>query len=110
MVLEYCDNKNLDIRTASNITICAIIATCAIYLISWYYKITDNELELYDMSEEHNTSEEHNDESLHEEYVLIIKPHSTSKVWAHFGLKGNKDGLYDPVEIEKSICHHCPAK
>ena len=25
----------------------------------------------------------------------------------HFGLKGNKDGLPDPVEFEKPICCHC---
>ena len=40
----------------------------------------DNELELYDVSEEHNVSEEHKDERLGEDYVLVTKPHTTSKV------------------------------
>ena len=44
-----------------------------------------NELELYDVNEEHD------DESLREDYVLVMKPHTTSKLWGHFGLKGNKD-------------------
>ena len=36
-----------------------------------------------------------------------MKPHTTSKVWVHFGLKGNKDGLPDTAEIEKPICRLC---
>ena len=36
--------------------------------------MTDIELKLYDVSEEHN------DERLHENYVLVTKPHTTSKV------------------------------
>ena len=47
-------------------------------------------------------SEKHNDKILHEKYALVTKLHTTNKAWAHFGLKGNKDGLPDPVEIEKS--------
>ena len=47
--------------------------------------MANSELELYDMSEEHD------DESLHEDCVLVMKPHTTSKVWAYFGLKGNKN-------------------
>ena len=101
MVLEYCDIANLAIRTASIITICVIIATFVIYLTSWNCKMADNELELYDVNEEHEY------ESLREDYVLVMKHHTTSKVWRHFGLKGNKDGLPDTMEIEKPICHHC---
>ena len=101
MVLEYCNTANLDIRTANNITVCAIIAAFIIYLTSRYFKMVDNELELYDMNKEHD------DESLHKDCVLVTKPHTTSKVWAHFGLKGNKDGPPDTAEIEKPICHHC---
>ena len=63
--------------------------------------MADNELELYDMNEEHN------DESLCEDDILVMKPHTTSKVWGHFGLKGNKDGFPDTTEIEKPICCHC---
>ena len=63
--------------------------------------MADNELELYDVSEERDN------ESLREDYVLVMKPHTTSKVWAHFGLKGNKDGLPDTAEIEKPICRLC---
>ena len=59
--------------------------------------MVDNELKLYDVSEEHH------DESLREDYILVTKPHTTSKVWTHFGLKGNKDGLPDTAEIEKPI-------
>ena len=101
MVLEYCNTANLDIRTASSITVCAIIAAFVIYLTSWYCKVANSELELYDVNEEHD------DESLHEDCILVMKPHTTSKVWAHFGLKGNKDGLSDAAEIEKPICCHC---
>ena len=36
--------------------------------------MTDNELELYDVSEERN------DERLREDYVSVMKPHTTSKV------------------------------
>ena len=63
--------------------------------------MADNETELHDLSEEQD------DESLREEYVLVKKPHTTSKVWTHFGLKGNKDGLPDSAEVEKPICRHC---
>ena len=64
--------------------------------------MADKEAELHDLSEEQD------DESLREEYVLVTKPHTTSKVWVHFGLKGsNKDGLPDSAEVEKSICHYC---
>ena len=63
--------------------------------------MADNELELCDVSEEHD------DESLLDDYVLVTKPHTITKVWAHFGLKGNKDGLPDTAEIEKPICRHC---
>ena len=48
----------------------------------------DNEFELYD-----NMSDEHNNESLHEDYISVTKPHTINKVWVHFGLKCNKDGL-----------------
>ena len=85
MVLEYCDTANLEIRTASIITVCVIIATFVIYLTSRNCKMAGNELELYDVNEEHD------DESLREDYVLVMKPHTTSKLWGHFGLKGNKD-------------------
>ena len=68
--------------------------------MSQYCKLADNELELYDVIEEC-------DESLHEEYVLVTKPHTTSKVWAHFWLKSNKDGLPNSAEIKKPICCHC---
>ena len=40
----------------------------------------DIELELYDVSEKHDVSEEHNDEHLREDYVLVTKSHTTSKV------------------------------
>ena len=63
--------------------------------------MADNELELYDVNEEHD------DESFREDYVLVMKLHTTSKVWGHFGLKGNKDGLADTTEIEKPIWPHC---
>ena len=63
--------------------------------------MVDKELELYDVNEEHDN------EGLREDYVLVMKPHTTSKVWGHFYLKGNKDGLPDTTEIEKPICHHC---
>ena len=53
---------------------CAIIAAFVIYLMSQKCKIADSELELY------NVSEEHNNESLHEDYALVTKPHTTSKV------------------------------
>ena len=51
-----------------------IIAAFVIYLTSQNCKISDNELELYDVSEEHN------DECLCEDCVLVTKPHTTSKV------------------------------
>ena len=35
-----------------------------------------------------------------------MKPHTTSKGRANFGLKGNKDGFPKPAEIEKPICYH----
>ena len=54
-----------------------------------------------------SVSEKYEDEGLREVYVLVKKPNTTSKVWAHFGLKGDKDGLPDPVEVEKPICRHC---
>lgn len=50
------------------------MAAFVIYLTSQNCKMTDNELELYDVSEEHN------DERLCEDYVLVMKPHTTSKV------------------------------
>ena len=79
--MEYCDTANLDIWTASNISLCAIIAAFVIYLMSQNCKIADNELELYDVSEESVVSEEHNNESLHKDYyALVTKPHTTSKV------------------------------
>ena len=64
VVLEYCDTANLDIRTASNVIVYVINAAFVIYLTSWYCKMADNEMELYDMSEEHG------DESLSEDYIL----------------------------------------
>ena len=68
----------------------------------------DNELELCgNVSKEHRLSDKHNNEGLHKDYVLVTKPHTTDKVWAHFGLNGNKDGLPDSAEIENPICHHC---
>ena len=49
--------------------------------------MADNELELYDnVSEEHDVSDEHNNESLHEDYILVTKPQTISKVWVHFSL------------------------
>ena len=59
--------------------------------------MADNELELCDVSEEHD------DESLCEDYILVTKPHTISKIWTHFGLKGNKDGLPDTVEIRSQF-------
>ena len=40
-------------------------------------------------------------------YTLVKKPNTTSKVWMHFSLKGDKDGSPIPKEIDKPICHHC---
>ena len=101
MVLEYCDTANLENRIANIITVCVIVATFVIYLTSRNCKMADNELELYDVNEEHD------DESFREDYVLVMKLQTTSKVWGHFGLKGNKDGLADTTEIEKPIWPHC---
>ena len=42
-----------------------------------------------------------------EGYVLVKKPHTTSKVWAHFGLKGDENGTPVQTEIDELICHHC---
>ena len=55
----------------------------------------------------YDVSEDHDNESLREDNVLVTKPHTTSTVWVHFGLKGNKDGLPDTAEIEKPICCLC---
>ena len=38
-----------------------------------------------------------------EEYILAKKPHTTSKVWAHFGLKGDENGTPVQTEIDKPI-------
>ena len=40
-------------------------------------------------------------------FNLVKKPHTTSSVWAHFGLKGDEKGLPIPDEIEKLVCRHC---
>ena len=40
-------------------------------------------------------------------FNLVKKPHTTSSVWAHFGLKGDEKGLPIPDEIEKPVCRHC---
>ena len=74
MILQTLTSEQLAIL------VCAITAAFVIYLMSQNCKIADNELELYDMSEEHVVSEEHNNESLHEDYALVTKPHTTSKV------------------------------
>ena len=63
-------------------------------------KMADNELK------SHELIKECDDGSSRQEYVLT-KPHTTSKVWAHFGLKGDKDGLPELAETEKPICRHC---
>ena len=76
------------------------IAACASYLTSWCCKMADSDNNL-------SMSEEYEDKGLREVYVLVKKPNTTSKVWAHFGLKGDKDGLPDPAEVEKPICRHC---
>ena len=39
--------------------------------------------------------------------VLVKKPNTTSKVWVHFGLKGDEDGAPIPTEIDKPVCCHC---
>ena len=38
---------------------------------------------------------------------LVKKPHTTSSVWAHFGLKGDEKGLPISDQIEKLVCRHC---
>jgi len=40
-------------------------------------------------------------------FNLVKKPHTTSSIWAHFGLKGDIKGLPIPDEVEKPVCHHC---
>jgi len=39
--------------------------------------------------------------------VLVKKLNTTSKVWVHFGLKGDEDGAPIPMEIDKPVCCHC---
>ena len=68
MILQTLTSEQLAIL------VCAIIAAFVIYLMSQNYKVVDNELELCDVSEEHNN------ESLHGGYALVTKPHTTSKV------------------------------
>ena len=38
---------------------------------------------------------------------MVKKPHTTSKVWTHFGLKGDENGTSVHMKIDKPICRHC---
>ena len=48
--------------------------------------------------------EQEQSKSINEEHQLIKKPNTTSKVWAHFGLKSDANGFPDPAEV-KPMCH-----
>ena len=39
--------------------------------------------------------------------ILVKKPHTTSSMWAQFGLKGDEKGLPIPDEVDKPVCRHC---
>jgi hypothetical protein len=38
---------------------------------------------------------------------LVNKPHSTSVVWTHFGLKTDDKGVPIPEETDQPVCRHC---